>query len=136
MVEGGCLCGAVRFRSAQAPIATRVCWCRDCQKLAAGSATVNAIFKVDDFEITGETTDYVSTADSGAVMHRRFCSTCGTPLFSASETRAHLIIARAGTLDDPTVVNPAATIWTASAPHWALFDETLPTAKGQPPPVA
>lgn len=136
MVSGGCLCGAVRFTSAAGPIATRVCWCRDCQKLAAGSATVNAIFRAEGFEITGETQDYVSTADSGSVMHRRFCPTCGTPLFSAAESRPHLIIVRAGALDDPAAAAPSSTIWTASAPSWALIDPEHPTHEGQPPPVA
>jgi hypothetical protein len=136
MIEGGCLCGAVRFSTEAEPIATRVCWCRDCQKLAAGSATVNVILPLEGLSITGETRDYVSKADSGNVMHRRFCPACGTPLFSASEARPHLIIVRAGTLDDPGAVTPAGTIWTASAPPWALIDETLPTYEGQPPPVA
>ena len=135
MIEGGCLCGQVRFRTSAQPIAARVCWCRDCQAFAAGSGTVNVIFPVEGFEIEGETRDYVSTSDSGNVMHRRFCPTCGVPLFSASEARPALIIARAGTLDDPELARPSGTIWTASAPSWAPIDETLPKTEGQPPPV-
>jgi hypothetical protein len=136
MIEGGCLCGQVRFRSGSEPLATRVCWCRDCQALAAGSATVNVIFRTESFEIEGETRDYVSKADSGSTMHRRFCPTCGTPLFSAAESRPHLVIVRAGALDDPELARPASTIWTGSAPTWALIDEALPKTEGQPPPVA
>lgn len=136
VVTGGCLCGQVRFASTAGPIATRLCWCTDCQKFAAGSATVNVIFSVETFEIAGETTDYVSRADSGNIMHRRFCAVCGTPMFSSSEARPHLIIARAGTLDDPNLACPSSTIWTASAPAWAHIDEALPTYGGQPPPVA
>ena len=37
---GKCLCGAVRFRLSAEPVATRICWCRDCQHLAA-NGTVN-----------------------------------------------------------------------------------------------
>jgi len=135
MIEGGCLCRRVRFRTNSDPIATRVCWCRDCQAFAAGSGTVNVIFPVEGFEVEGETRDYVSTSDGGNVMHRRFCPTCGVPLFSASEARPTLIIARAGTLDDPERVRPSGTIWTASAPSWALINEDLPKTEGQPPPV-
>ena len=134
-LTGGCLCGAVRYTVDAEPIATRICWCRDCQHLAAGNATVNVVFPSDKVTISGETRDYVSSADSGTVMHRRFCPTCGTPMFSEAESRPHLIIARAGTLDDPAMAEPQSTIWTSSAPHWALIDEALPMVEGQPAPI-
>ena len=40
---GGCLCGQVRFRLAAEPVMARLCWCRDCQRIA-GNGTANAIF--------------------------------------------------------------------------------------------
>jgi hypothetical protein len=97
---------------------------------------VNACFRVATFTVTGETKDYRSIADSGNTMHRRFCSACGTPLFSEAEARPHLIFVRAGTFDDPDLATPAMTIWTASAPQWACFDARLPQVEGQPPPAA
>lgn len=135
-ISGGCLCGAVRYRTDADPIITRLCWCRVCQYLALGNAAVSVCFPTQDMSITGEMRDFASTADSGNRMHRRFCPNCGTQLFSEAEARPHLIFVRAGTLDDPEIVRPAATIWTASAPSWACIDETLPKWEGQPPPVA
>ena len=131
-ITGGCLCGRVRFRSSAAPVSTRYCWCRDCQHFAAGNATVNVIFPSDAVAIEGETTDYVSTADSGNRMHRRFCPHCGSPMFSQSEARAHLLIVRAGALDDPDVATPAGSIWVSSAPRWACVADDLPKIAGQP----
>ena len=75
-------------------------------------------------------------ADSGNRMHRRFCATCGTPLFSEAESRPHLIFVRAGSFDDPDVARPAMTIWTQSAPQWACIDAGLPQVEQQPPPAA
>ncbi len=136
-VGGGCLCGAVRFNiETDAPLGVRQCWCRVCQYLGAGAGTVNAIFRTADFSVTGPMTDYVSVADSGATMHRRFCAQCGTPLFSEAEPRPHLVIVRVGALDDPNLAPPAGIIWTKSAPAWACFDPSLPTTEGQPPPSA
>ena len=86
--------------------------------------------------VSGELRDYRLTADSGNVAHRRFCPTCGTHLFSASEARPHLIFVRAGTLDDPELARPSVTIWTSSAPSWACFDERLAKVERQPPPAA
>jgi hypothetical protein len=135
-ISGGCLCGQVRFRINARPMAMRVCWCRVCQYLAAGNATVNVVFPSNAITIEGELTDYRSIADSGNVMHRRFCPKCGTPLFSEAESRPHLIIVRNGALDDTALIRPDATIWTDQAPEWAWIDEALPQHAGQPPPVA
>src|SRR5215831_7916579 len=135
-ITGGCLCRSVRFRVTAQPIVTRTCWCRDCQYLGAGSATVNVCFPTNAMHIEGSLSDYRSVADSGNVMHRRFCPKCGTHLFSEAEVRPHLIFVRVGTLDDPNLAHPTATIWTAQAPEWACFDENLPRVEGQPPPAA
>jgi hypothetical protein len=135
-ITGGCLCGQVRFELSAPPIAMRLCWCRDCQYFAAGNATVNVVFPSEALKVTGELRDYQSVADSGNRMHRRFCPQCGVHLFSAAETRPHLVIVRNGTLDDRELLRPSATIWTDSAPEWAWIDESLPRHTGQPPPVA
>lgn len=134
-ITGGCLCGSVRFWITAAPIITRACWCRLCQYLGAGSNTVNVCFPRSAMVIEGETRDYQSIADSGNVMHRRFCPQCGTPLFSEAAARPHLIFVRGGALDDPEIAKPAVTIWTSAAPTWACIDERIPRVEGQPPPT-
>jgi hypothetical protein len=134
-ITGGCLCRAVRFSIAAQPIVTRICWCRLCQYLATGNGTVNVCFPKDAVRIEGTLRDYRSVADSGNVMHRRFCPTCGTQLFSESESRPTLIFVRAGALDDSEIVQPAATIWVSQAPGWAPISPHLPKFDAQPPPI-
>jgi hypothetical protein len=134
-ITGGCLCRAVRYRITAPPSTTRVCWCRLCQYLSAGGGTVNACFPRDALQFDGELTDYRSVAESGNVMHRRFCGKCGTPLFSEAESRPHLIFVRAGSLDDTELARPSATIWTSAAPSWACIHADLPNAAAQPPPL-
>jgi hypothetical protein len=136
LITGGCLCRAIRYEIAAAPIVTRVCWCRLCQFIGAGSGTVNTCFPSVALTLHGEPRSYRSVADSGNVMFRRFCSTCGTHLFSAAESRPHLVFVRAGTLDDPELARPSSTIWTSQAPSWACIDEALPRVERQPPPAA
>ncbi len=136
MIKGACLCGSVRYQSDAKPLVMRACWCRLCQYIAAGNATINLAFPTDTFSITGELRDYPSTADSGRIMHRRFCPTCGVHMFSEAEERPHLIIVRAGTLDDPSIVEIDANIWTKEAPNWAHLDPDICQFDGQPPPAA
>jgi hypothetical protein len=133
---GGCLCGAVRFTAGRPAISARTCWCRLCQYLGGGGPTVNAGFYSEDFIVTGAVKWHEDVADSGNSMRRGFCPECGTPLFSTTDARPHLIFARAGTLDDPNAIKPVATIWASTAPDWACFDPALPTIEQQPPPIA
>jgi len=132
---GGCRCGAVRFSFPAAPIVTRMCWCRDCQYFAAGSATVNAVFPTAGAEMTGATTAYESTADSGTVLKRHFCPACGTPLYSEAAARPGFKVVRLGTLDDTARLRPEMVIWQNSAPGWACFDPAVPRHDGQGPPL-
>jgi hypothetical protein len=135
-ITGGCLCGAIRYESSAEPLAVRTCWCRLCQYLGGGSATVNVCFPSEAVTFSGTLSDHVSIADSGNVMHRGFCPTCGTPITSTAESRPHLVFIRAGTLDDTSIAAPQATIWTSAAPDWACFNESIPAHAEQLPPVA
>src|SRR5262245_15961358 len=136
MIKGGCQCGAVRYETAAEPILTRLCWCRVCQYFATGNAAVSVCFPSKGLAVSGPMRDFVSIADSGNRMHRRFCPTCGTHLFSEAEARPHLVFIRAGTLDNTSIAHPSAVIWTDKAPSWAWWDTSLTTWPVQPPPVA
>ena len=136
LITGGCLCKQVRYEFNAEPIAMRLCWCRVCQYFASGNSTINVVFPKDALKVIGELKDYASDADSGNRMHRRFCPACGTQMFSESEARPHLIIVRAGTLDDPELAKASGVIWTKSAPSWAHIDPDVPHFEGQPPAPA
>lgn len=133
-ITGGCLCRAIRYELDAAPIVARTCWCRVCQYIGAGSGTVNTCFPTAALTLHGTPADFRSVADSGNIMHRRFCPSCGTHLFSEAESRRHLIFVRTGTLDDPELGRPSVTIWTSQAPSWACIDQSLPRTERQPPP--
>lgn len=130
---GGCLCGQVRFRLTAEPIASRICWCRDCQRISS-NGTVNIVVPTAAMEVDGTLGEYISTADSGNQITRRFCPRCGTQLFADSTGRAGATVVRLGTLDDPSSVRPSANIWSSSAPAWACLDPALERIERQPVP--
>ncbi|MCB1942806.1 MAG: GFA family protein [Candidatus Accumulibacter sp.] len=133
--NGHCLCRAVSFRLTAEPITTRVCWCRHCQHLAA-NGSVNALVPTDALEISGELSEFTSTADSGNQISRRFCPRCGSHLFGNSSARPEFTVIRVGNFDDPSSVHPVMNIWAASAPNWACLDAALERVEEQasPPP--
>jgi hypothetical protein len=85
-ITSGCRCGAVRYSIEAEAITARHCWCRDCQYIA-GSGTVNVFFPTEAVKVQGALSDYTNHAASGNLMHRQFCPTCGTPVFTQSDAR-------------------------------------------------
>jgi len=130
---GRCLCGAVSFKLASEPLATRVCWCRDCQHLSA-NGTVNLMLPAEALSVQGLVAEFTKAADSGNEVTRSFCPQCGTHLFARSSGRPQFRVVRVGNLDDPSSIQPTANIWAASAPRWACLDAGLDRIEGQPTP--
>jgi hypothetical protein len=133
-ITGGCLCGAVRYTIEAEPKFIRHCWCRDCQYIGAGAGTVNVFFPTEAVKVEGALAEHASPAASGNLMHRRYCPSCGTPVFTQTEARLHFLGVRAGTLDDPEIAKPQMAIWTSSAPSWAAFEPDIPHEPKQAPP--
>ena len=130
---GSCLCGAVSFTLSAEPLATRICWCRDCQHLAA-NGTVNVLVPAEALTVTGTLSEHVKTAASGNEVTRQFCGQCGTHLFAKSSGRPQFRVVRAGNLDEPSSIQPGMNIWAASAPAWACLDASLERVEHQPVP--
>jgi hypothetical protein len=131
---GKCLCGHIQFSIDAEPLDARMCWCRDCQRIASGSATVNVLFPEEAVRYTGQMTTLRLTADSGNIVERGFCPSCGSQMYSKTiEPTGMPMRVRAGTLDDPELMAPTAIIWADSAPRWATFDPNLPRYPKGPP---
>ncbi|SFG04788.1 Uncharacterized conserved protein [Novosphingobium sp. CF614] len=131
---GRCACGAVTLEITGEPIGTRQCWCRQCQQIAAGGPTNNAMFKVEDVAITGDLASSTWAAASGNTLTFRFCPSCGTQIHGQSSARPHLVTVRLGALDEGHGLRPEVVIWTDDAPDWAVIDPALERFPRQPPP--
>lgn len=130
---GRCLCGAVTFTLAAEPLVARVCWCRDCQHLAA-NGTVNMVVPADALVVSGTLSKHTKKAGSGNEVTRQFCPICGTHLFAQSSGSPQFRVVRIGNLDEPSSVPPRMNIWASSAPSWACLDPTLERVERQPSP--
>ncbi len=131
-IEGGCACGAVRYRLSEAPVTVRICWCRECQYLAAGNGSANLRVRRAALTLQGPLRGWESTAASGNRVRRSFCTECGTPVLSESSGATDFVVVRVGTLDDPDRFPPLQHIWADSAPGWACLDDSLPKSPRQP----
>jgi hypothetical protein len=131
---GTCACGAVTATIAAEPVGVRQCWCRQCQQIAGGSHTTNAIFPTESITLSGEVAAHGYLAASGNTLTGSFCPQCGTPVFAQSSARPHLRTFRVGFLDQGHGLKPQMVIWAKDAPDWAVFPEGLERFEAQPPP--
>jgi hypothetical protein len=131
--EGGCLCGAVRFRTTGAPIRTGQCHCDDCRKVSGGGPAYLVGFAGAAFEkLQGAPSAYSVTGASGHPVNRWFCSGCGTPLWSVPEVYPDLVYVKVGAFDSYDDFRPDFAVWTDGAPPWHLFPEGVARfAKGR-----
>jgi hypothetical protein len=123
--EGGCACGAVRYRLLSAPFDTGWCHCTICRRVSGAPATVFSTVPAGDLVFTtGE--GAIGTVNLTAFGHRRFCTRCGTPLTIEVDHQPGTIDFTVATLDDPDAVAPGFHIFHASRIAWFETADDLP----------
>jgi len=123
---GSCLCGKVKYECTRKPESATYCHCDDCRKTTGSAFNVGVRVSVSDFKIiSGEVKGYTKTADSGNQLTRVFCPNCGSPLFTRSPVHPDHVYIKAGSLDDPNIVQPKIQIWMSKKVPWAEIDSSL-----------
>lgn len=129
---GQCACGNIEYRFEGEPINTAFCYCSECQ-IHTGSDKWFGIWVPND-KLTftkGEPATYTRVGSSGKDMHHKFCGACGTTL-CVDVTIGNFYSVAASTLDQCDY-RPQISIYTASAPEWAVFPEGVPKFDTLPP---
>lgn len=118
-LEGGCGCGAVRYRLASPPMFVNCCHCLDCQRQTGSAFVINAIIETDRVELLGATPVPIEMkTDSGRPHHIHRCPTCQVAVWSVYGGRNQFRFVRVGTLDDPKALAPDAHIFVRSKQPW------------------
>jgi len=119
--EGGCLCGAVRFKTQGEPINVRICHCRICQKSMGSPFFARALFDQKAITLEGPTGRFPTSER----LERVFCQTCGTRLaaWRKNGTAAGLALAL---FDERNAFAPTEHIWTSEKIDWVCVADGLP----------
>lgn len=142
-LEGGCLCGKVRFRTTQAPMRTLACHCNFCQRVTGSSYFAESIFSIDAVKFNdGLLSQYEHISDgSKKKVFVHFCSNCGTSVSLTFERWPDIRGISRGCYDDPNAVAVSSHIWTQSAQTGTALPEDVDcfataraTLDGQPEP--
>ena len=121
-MEGGCLCGAVRFRVSGTPQFSVICHCATCRKASGAPSVAWLTFTREQFEfLSGEPRSYASSL--GVI--RRFCGTCGSGIsYEKAETPISIDLTTMS-LDDPTAFPPTSEVWVEHRIPWQAVNLSL-----------
>ena len=126
-IQGGCLCGNIRYEASAEPLYQVLCYCTDCQTISGALGYAAYGVPIESLTITkGEPVIFSIKADSGRINSRRFCGVCGTRLFAQLDELGFASV-NGFTLDDRRFFKPASNHCPDSAPGWCQIDTTLET---------
>jgi len=124
--EGGCSCGAVRYRLRSEPLFTHCCHCLNCQRQTGSAFVINLLIEADRVELlAGEPEPVDVSRDRGGDQRIFRCPTCRIAVYSEYGGPKVLFV-RAGTLDNPAQAAPDVHIYTRSKLPWIRLPESVP----------
>jgi hypothetical protein len=132
--EGGCVCGAVRFRTRGEPVRVSMCSCSWCKKRTGSAFGISVYFDQDNVEFP-ETNlqSYRLISDAGRWIESEFCMSCGTVVTWTLEFLPGKRGMAGGSFDHPTFwYTPERYVFTRSKPDWLDVPSGISTCAGMP----
>ena len=120
-----CQCGQLKLQASKDPDFVIACNCRACQKRTGAPFGTGGYFRKDTLTITGNTSSWKRTADSGRELENFFCPDCGSTLYWTLEMRPDYMGVAFGMFDEP-LPDPVRAIWTEAQHDWVSFPEDWP----------
>ena len=137
--EGGCVCGAVRYRTEGLPLRVTACRCTACQKRTGSAFGVGAYYKAEQVQkLRGELATYEHHSDeSHRWLRFEFCPKCGTQVFWTLEALPGVRAVGLGTFDDPKWLKVTRFGWYRSAHPWVKAPDGVEVfeTSSLPPPT-
>ena len=127
-VEGGCYCGALRYRAEGDAILKAQCHCRECQYISGGSPNVTMGMPEAGFAYTKGTPKAFRRKDLTTPVTREFCGECGTHILSKAPALPGVVLFKVGTFDSPaSFEGPQMAIFLCDKQSFHQVPEGIPT---------
>ena len=124
--EGGCACGALRYRMTAEPMFVHCCHCLNCQRQTGSAFAINLLIEAACVEVLHGTPQPVDAPrDDGSVQRIVRCADCQVAVFSEYSSPGVWFV-RGGTLDEPRAVAPDVHIFTRSKVGWVTLPGGVP----------
>ena len=116
----------MRYRLGSEPLFVHCCHCLNCQRQTGSAFVINVLIEADRVELlAGEPQPVDVARDDGSSQTIHRCPDCQVAVYSAYGSPKVLFV-RAGTLDDPSAVEPDVHIFTRSKLPWVELPESVP----------
>ena len=122
--EGGCVCGAIRYRVDGAPTNTMICHCQTCRRVAAAPVVAWVTFPTARFDLLK---GHPASFHSSEPVRRTFCPACGTALTYQHSDSGDFVDITTCSLDNPELFPPTHHSWLSHDLAWVRFGDGLPT---------
>lgn len=132
MADAQCACGALRLTFAEPPQLTALCHCFACQRRTGAPFSANAFYSIGCVEVSGPSTQFLRTAESGRKVRMHFCPTCGSTVYWEAEASPSWIGVAVGAFADPGFAPPTLSVFEQHKHVWLQLDETLEHFNGLP----
>ena len=125
MIEGGCLCGCIRYQYDGEIDEISICHCSQCRKAQGSAFAAVSPVATERLRILAGA-ELLREYRSSPGKVRAFCATCGSPIYSALDQRPEVRRLRLGTVDTPFTCANAFHIYTGAKASWWDCDDGLP----------
>jgi hypothetical protein len=121
-LQGGCLCGAVRFEITSAFLSAGYCHCTHCQRRTGTASSANGRVPQESFELL-EGAERLRAYQLEGGVPKLFCASCGSALFSGDPFSDAEVAVRLGALDRDPGIRPGYRQFVDSAASWEPIPE-------------
>lgn len=125
MIYAQCACGNLTVTPHGPPRLTALCHCFACQRRTGSPFSANAFYAIDCVEISGASTEFIRTAESGRKVRMHFCPACGSTVYWLPDAAPSVIGVAVGLFADPAFAQPTLSVFELSKHEWVFLDETM-----------
>lgn len=131
--DGGCQCGAIRYRVSAEPVRVSLCHCSQCQRQTGSAFSMAMIVPDAAFALLrGQLKTWTRSSDAGRPVVCNFCPDCGTRITHQAEVYRGYTNVRPGTLDDRSWLKPTISIWNSQKQPWVVLPDGMYQHDHQP----
>lgn len=115
VLEGGCICGAIRYRATEPPVRGVICHCSICRRHSGAPILAFVHFSRASFTwLAAEPARYRSSE----YAERGFCPRCGSTVSMHEDVLKERVQICVGSLDEPDRVRIDDHVWTQERISW------------------